>query len=49
MMAATLTAVPKDKQQSVIRFLTLENISGTEIHVIMCMMYSVQNVSQNQL
>ncbi len=27
-MAVTPTAVPKDEQQSVIRFLTLENVSG---------------------
>ncbi len=35
MMAATQTAVPKDEQQSVIRFLTLENVSGSEVHVRM--------------
>ncbi len=37
MVAATLTAVPKDKQRSVIRFLTLENVLGSEIYVRMRM------------
>ncbi len=36
-MAATLTAVPKNEQLGVIQFLTLENVSGSEIHVRMCM------------
>ncbi len=34
-MAATLTAVPKAEQQSVIRFLRLENVLGSEIHARM--------------
>ncbi len=36
MMAATPAAVPKDKQQNVIWVLTLENVSGGEIHMRMC-------------
>ncbi len=43
-MAATRTAVLKDDQRGVIPFLTLENVSGVEIHTRMCEVYSVQNV-----
>ncbi len=42
-MAATLTALPKDVQQSV-QFLMLENVSDSEIRVRMCVAYGVQNV-----
>ncbi len=42
-MAATLTVVHKNKQQSVTQFLMLENVSGSEIHMTMRTMYSVQN------
>ncbi len=43
----TLTAVPKDEQRSVIQFIILKNVSGSEIHVrmcVMCVVYGVQNV-----
>ncbi len=40
----TPTAVSKDKQQSVIQFLMLENVSGSEIHTRMCVVYGAQNV-----
>ncbi len=43
-MAVTVTAVPKNKQQSVIWFLTLENVFGVEIYVRICMVYGVQIV-----
>ncbi len=42
--AATLTAVPKDKQQWVIQFLMLENVSGSEKQVRMCIVYGTHNV-----
>ncbi len=35
-MAATQTAVTEYEQQSVNQFLTLENVSGSEIHGRMC-------------
>ncbi len=38
-LAETPTAVPKDKQQSLIWFLTLENVSGSEIHARMRVVY----------
>ncbi len=44
MIAATATTVPKDKQQNVVWFLTLENVSGGKIHTRMCMVYGAQNV-----
>ncbi len=37
--AATLTAMHKDDQQSVIWFLMLENVPGGEIIRRMCMVY----------
>ncbi len=43
MMAATPTAVPEDKQQKVIWFLMLENVSGGEICTGMCVVYGVRN------
>ncbi len=43
-MSVTLTALPKDKQQSVIQLLMLENVSGSKIHVRICAVYGVQNV-----
>ncbi len=50
MTVVTLTAVPKNKQRSVIQFLTLENVSGSEIHTEMRVVYGAQNMlSQNQL
>ncbi len=39
MMTATPPAVPKDEQRSVIQFLRLENVSGSEIQMRMCMVY----------
>ncbi len=39
-MAATLTAVPKDTKQSVIWFLMLESVLGSEIRVRKCVVYS---------
>ncbi len=37
-MAVTPTAVPKNKHRSVLFcFLTLKNVSGSEIHTRMCM------------
>ncbi len=42
-IAATLTAVPQDKQRSVIPFLTPENISVSEIQIRMWVVYGVQN------
>ncbi len=44
MLASTLPAVPNDEQWTVIRFLMLENVSGSEIHMRMCVEYSVQHV-----
>ncbi len=44
-MAVTLTAVLKDEQRSVIQFLTLENVSRSEIHARMCAVYGAQNVN----
>ncbi len=41
---ATQTAVPDDEQQSVIQFLSLENVSCSEIHMKMCVVYGVLNV-----
>ncbi len=41
-MEATLTAVPKDEQLSVIWFLMLENVSGSEIHWRPRVVYGVQ-------
>ncbi len=41
-MTATLTAVPKNEQQGVIRFLRLQNILGSEIHVKWCLVYGAQ-------
>ncbi len=38
-MKATLTAVPKDEQQSVTLFLTIENVLGSEIHTRMHVRY----------
>ncbi len=35
-MTATQTAVPKGEQSSVVWFLTLENVSGSEIHTKKC-------------
>ncbi len=43
-MTATLTVVPKDEQQSVIWFLMLENVSNSEIHVRMCVVYGIEKV-----
>ncbi len=43
-MATTLTAVLKDEQRSVVWFLILENISGSEIHTRMYVVYGMQNV-----
>ncbi len=43
-MAATLTAVPKDKQWSVIQCLMLENDSDSEIHMRKWVVYGAQNV-----
>ncbi len=42
----TLTAVLKDKQQSVTQFLVLENVLGSEIYMRMCVVYDacVHNV-----
>ncbi len=44
MMRMTSIAVPNDEQQSVIRFLMLENDLGGEIHARMCAVYGAQNV-----
>ncbi len=41
MLAATPTAVRKNKRQSDIRFLMLESVSGSEIHARMCVVYGV--------
>ncbi len=46
MLAATLSASPKDKRPSVIQFLILENVSGSEIHTRMCVTYGSQNNSK---
>ncbi len=43
-LATIPTNVPKDEQQSIIRVLTLENVSGSEIHTRMCVVYVVHNV-----
>ncbi len=43
-IAATPTDVHKDEQKSVIWFLKLENVSGSEIHMRMCAVYGRQNV-----
>ncbi len=40
-MAATLTTVPKNEQRNVIWFSLLEYVSGSEIHMRMCMVYGV--------
>ncbi len=42
MMAATSTVVPNNKQQNVILFLTLENVSGREIHTEMCVVWCTE-------
>ncbi len=47
-MAVTPTAVPKEKQRSVIRFLTLENVLFSEIHARMCVVYGATNIITNQ-
>ncbi len=39
MMAVIPTAVPKDERQSVVCFLTLENVLGSEIYARMCVVY----------
>ncbi len=39
-----LTGIPKDEQQSVIQFLTLENVLGSEINTILCVESAAQNV-----
>ncbi len=44
MMAATPTAEPKDKQWSVIWFLTLKNVSDSEIHMRMCVVYGAETL-----
>ncbi len=44
---ATPTAVPKEEQQSVTHFLTLENVLGSKIYERMCTAHRV--LSQNQL
>ncbi len=43
-IATTPTAVQNDGQWSVIRFLTLENVSESEVHARMCIVYGTQNV-----
>ncbi len=43
-MAVTPTAVLKDEQQSFIQFLMLENVSGSEIHRRISVVYGVYNV-----
>ncbi len=48
MLAAILTSVLKDKQGSVIWFLTLENVLGSKIHMRMCMKYARRMLSKNQ-
>ncbi len=44
MMAVTLTVVPEDEQRSVILFLLIENVSYSEIHMRMYVMYDLKNV-----
>ncbi len=44
MMAGTYTAVPKNKQQSVIRVLMIENVSGSEIRARICVVYGTENI-----
>ncbi len=43
-MVVTPTAVPKDKRWSVTQLLMLENVSGSETHASMCVVYGAQNV-----
>ncbi len=43
-MAVTLTAVPKEEGRSVIWFLALQNVSGSENHTRMCAVHGVQNI-----
>ncbi len=43
-IAGTWTAVAKDEQWSVIRFLMLENVSCSVTYTRMCVVYSVKNV-----
>ncbi len=43
-MAVTATAVPKDQQRRVIQVLMLENVSDSEIHAKICVVYGMQNV-----
>ncbi len=47
-MTVTSTAVHKDEQQSVIRFLMQENVLVSEIHAIIRMVHGVQNVTSQQ-
>ncbi len=49
MIAVTQTAVPKDEEQSVIYFLMLENVLGSEIYARMCVVYGMQNVITKSL
>ncbi len=50
MLVETTTDVHKGKQKSVIWFLTLENVSGSEIHVRICAVCAAYRMlSQNQL
>ncbi len=44
-MAETPTAVPQDKQRSVIPFLKLENVSCSKIHARMCVVYEMYNAN----
>ncbi len=44
-MAATLIAVPKDEQWSVIQFLLVENVSTSETHERMCAVYGALYVT----
>ncbi len=48
-MAVTPTTAAEDKQRNVIRFLTRENASDSEIHMRICVVYGVQNVITNKL
>ncbi len=43
-MAATPTVVPQNEQRNVIYFSTVENVSGSEIHTRLRVVYGEQNV-----